>query len=767
MNPIKDRSQLIYALTEVAGLEHTLMCQYLFAASSIKGGHDEFPNKDRCFHQAELTRGWKAKILDVAREEMQHLTYAINLLISVGGSATFARPNFPNYNRFYKTPTGDNGLLMTLERFSIDTIERFINFEAPPPPPATGVRLEALVPEPDYYTTIHEFYTAIKNAFKDGMFVDYGDQYDPTDENQLSIRLAYRRNIYNIVSSAEQARKLVDMIMAEGEGSDAKDPMAHVNIFRNIRNEYQAELVEDPSFEPARPVLSNPMVRIDDDLDPALLEKVHIFPKEAGDGLAYILLQLSSGAYEILLGWLFQLFDQRGPKKELRAIETLAFLPYMSEIVRPLMETLTRVSVTASDGETGTLGPGFEVSSNDFLISKPQVTQKLTTEKLTNLQQLIDEAMVLLSARGDQPGSAVLSDLDFIKTSLRVLKEEFESRVTFGWPPPSNLDLTYSEQAVVPPTNAKLWGMAGPKLLELQFQGWFQCRLPSDPDGANEKRGVTGNNFAIGDEPDLDRIIRFQAEGCTVRSYCPMVGVYVTGANLIWPPAELRTIIRVVPEFLGAKVDLLDGPRFEGRNHIVSEDGEPIDPFVVSIETAGKIRVSRAVKGNGKLNTMTGPQRRGSGRYPINGGASVDALRENFKRMGWNRSPQEYIQERYDHIMGDLKAMGTNGEAGLQKEMLLFRKAFLEETRVASEGRRTRSSVRWSRFYFFTEYLHTLSGPANLDLNGLDLGFRIRTGDGGPGYDFNSKWLINYHLGCFDSDAMSGYVYGTLYIPVD
>src|SRR5713101_4918345 len=114
---IENRSQLIYALTEAAELEHLLMCQYLFAALSFKTHLRELPNAQRKFHQIELIRSWKKAILNIAREEMQHLTYVNNLLIAVGGAPYFSRPNFPSSNRFYRSGPNSPGLEMSLENF--------------------------------------------------------------------------------------------------------------------------------------------------------------------------------------------------------------------------------------------------------------------------------------------------------------------------------------------------------------------------------------------------------------------------------------------------------------------------------------------------------------------------------------------------------------------------------------------------------------------------------------------------------------------------
>ena len=59
-------------------------------------------------------------------------------------------------------------------------------------------------------------------------------------------------------------------------------------------------------------------------------------------------------------------------------------------------------------------------------------------------------------------------------------------------------------------------------MLRLRFGGWFQCRLATDPDPADEPRGVSGSIKALPGEPDLDRIIRLQpppsAEATPVKS---------------------------------------------------------------------------------------------------------------------------------------------------------------------------------------------------------------------------------------------------------
>jgi len=114
-------------------------------------------------------------------------------------------------------------------------------------------------------------------------------------------------------------------------------------------------------------------------------------------------------------------------------------------------------------------------------------------------------------------------------------------------------------------------------MLWLKFSGYFQCRLATDPDPTDERRGVSGYVHALAGEPDLDRVIRLQPNGTVIRSHCPEIGVkvrcvYVDGGRAI------------EHALVGADVALLDEPKFEGRNWIVAEDGvEPIVPFHIRV----------------------------------------------------------------------------------------------------------------------------------------------------------------------------------------
>jgi hypothetical protein len=67
------------------------MIQYLFAAYSLKRYDYEGLRPD----QLEQVRRWASLITLVARQEMEHLGLALNMLSAIGGTPSFSRPNMP------------------------------------------------------------------------------------------------------------------------------------------------------------------------------------------------------------------------------------------------------------------------------------------------------------------------------------------------------------------------------------------------------------------------------------------------------------------------------------------------------------------------------------------------------------------------------------------------------------------------------------------------------------------------------------------------
>src|SRR6476660_9172104 len=114
---IEHREALIYMLCEAAELEHGLMCQYLFAAFSLKEGRDQGLTAE----ELDAVRRWRRVISHVATEEMLHLALVQNLLAAIGAAPHLSRPNLPAPAHHF--PAGVN---LTLMPFSDQALLHFI-----------------------------------------------------------------------------------------------------------------------------------------------------------------------------------------------------------------------------------------------------------------------------------------------------------------------------------------------------------------------------------------------------------------------------------------------------------------------------------------------------------------------------------------------------------------------------------------------------------------------------------------------------------------
>src|ERR1044071_707496 len=119
---IEHREALIYMLCEAAELEHGIMCQYLFAAFSLKQRADEGLAPD----ELEAVTRWRRTIAHVATEEMLHLALVENVLSAIGAAPHLTRPNLPAPAHHY--PAGVN---LTLVPFGERALQHFMFLERP------------------------------------------------------------------------------------------------------------------------------------------------------------------------------------------------------------------------------------------------------------------------------------------------------------------------------------------------------------------------------------------------------------------------------------------------------------------------------------------------------------------------------------------------------------------------------------------------------------------------------------------------------------
>jgi hypothetical protein len=340
---IDTREELINALTEAAELEHGLLCQYLFAAFSMK----KHPSEDVTWSQLELVRSWETHILRVARDEMAHLGTVTNLLSAIGGAPQFRRPNFPQPSYYFPEPAegGVGHVEFALEAFSARALERFIRFEMPEE--ELGLVLEAIAPDPIEYVTVGDLYGQIREAFETlderELFIGPRAAQD-TDDWSANLKL---RNVVDRATAVEA----INAIIQEGEAAPEKLPTSHWATFVRIIEELDNEVKHNPNFDPARPVVPNPLTRQHRDSSPGATI--------INDPVTLEIAELFNAVYGTMMLMLMQFYAFGGESTEQREGLRATARQMMSGVVRPLGEILTRLP--ARDDLSGkTAGPGFE-----------------------------------------------------------------------------------------------------------------------------------------------------------------------------------------------------------------------------------------------------------------------------------------------------------------------------------------------------------------------------------------------------------------------
>lgn len=289
-------------------------------------------------------------------------------------------------------------------------------------------------------------------------------------------------------------------------------------------------------------------------------------------------------------------------------------------------------------------------------------------------------------------------------------------------------------------------------MLILAYEGWFQCRLATDPDPTEEKWGITGSTFAGPGEPPLDRIIRLQNAQAlrypqTEKPFgVNVTNVYETTLGTLGDPAT-RTALPDHP-LVGAAVDFLGDVKYHQRNYIVVEGLlSPIDPFIVRVAGNG-IDITRKDEWD--------ETRPGLGVNDIFLDAQILAHRGQTMEIKSPRLVEITGTSNYDKFwadrLADLKDKLTTTTDPTEVAALKKRIAYIEETE-ADTG--TRVSSR--------QFLGLLS-TYTVDINGAAT---ILDPDNAMGGEVGTSqvWPMEFWMGAYDVDTLCGYMKGTLSLP--
>src|SRR6185369_10505810 len=230
---IQHREALIWTLGKAAALEQLVMCQYLYAAFSIKDRDDEGLSPA----QLEATRRWRRELIHIAEQEMLHLALVQNLLTAVGASSAFGRPNFPLAPHAYPA-----GIKMALLPFGEESLRHFAYLERPDgldmadQDALAAVEKAAPLPRADEdeigahlqdFATIGELYRAIELGLE-RLADRLGEArlfVGPPEAQATDVHFGF--GDLAVVTDLASARAAIDTIVEQGEGARGAWRTAH------------------------------------------------------------------------------------------------------------------------------------------------------------------------------------------------------------------------------------------------------------------------------------------------------------------------------------------------------------------------------------------------------------------------------------------------------------------------------------------------------------------------------------------------------------
>jgi hypothetical protein len=309
-------------------------------------------------------------------------------------------------------------------------------------------------------------------------------------------------------------------------------------------------------------------------------------------------------------------------------------------------------------------------------------------------------------------------------------------------------------------------------VITLNFEGYVQCRLATDPDPTDERRGVSGYTFALPGEKDLDWTIYTQPGPDVVTRpglVTPPGAVTPSGVKLAAGSPDRQVGVRVCGGFCGdqpivkghplfnATVHLEDKPRFEERNYVViNQQFGVIAPFKLRVKGVG-IELYRQVDWYpGKSQDfplMKIPQ---AILMPYTMQSFSAGLAACAGLLGESRDPSVYRTLRLKKLM-DIKRTSR-----LTQDALAAIDKRVEQLHIDNPGdRRTFQLVNAAN------YTYAVNGPASIKLGDVTtwLNGAVDT-ESQWNYFLPNRplqpWPCNFWIGNWDADSLTCYMSGTV-----
>lgn len=302
-------------------------------------------------------------------------------------------------------------------------------------------------------------------------------------------------------------------------------------------------------------------------------------------------------------------------------------------------------------------------------------------------------------------------------------------------------------------------------MLDINFEGYFRCRIATDPDPTNEERGMSGYTMALVNEAPLDQVIRLQVTNDWLQQNArpPLpdmnirVGVYVRSVMFNGVPYDgARNVI-------GAKVYLdgadfpLPGPTFESRNSTDGSDDSfafVVNPFNLRIEqdeTGVKLTATDYLvptDPNLAMWQITDPSVYGR-RLPncaSTGDIEVSEAINVFDAYGYFRDRRRYL----DKLIRDTSELRAAADSKAECDQI--------DAQIESYKSRIYQLEHWgdrviSKIQTKVGWEFSINGPQQVEGN---LGGKV---------DTTQSWPVKYWFGGWDGDLLLGYTRGTLTVP--
>ena len=379
---IEHRDALIFLLNEAAELEHAIMCQYLFAAFTMKKSVEEGLTE----RQLKQVLRWHKVVLSVATEEMLHMAQVNNLLLAIGAAPRVGRPNLPHRGRRYPpsvrlalVPFGEQAVrhFLFLERPEGITLRDADGFEIPDEavPLTTD---QDIAPHVQDFATVGHLYRSIEAGIRH-LCARHGEEwlFIGPHAAQASPE-SFRWPDLIRVTDLDSAMKGIDIIVEQGEGPRGHWRDAHYGRFLEVLGELLTMKKTDPMFQPARPVVPL-FVRPPADTDGPLVS----------DPTTARVLDAFNVTYEILLQSLARFFGHVEETPDQVAFLTDLGVLLMTTVLKPLGELATLLPA-GPDHPGMTAGPSFELfHASGYLLPHARPAWVLMHERLVELSTFI------------------------------------------------------------------------------------------------------------------------------------------------------------------------------------------------------------------------------------------------------------------------------------------------------------------------------------------------------------------------------------------